>query len=185
MKRFLMVMLALTLLTASGCKKNTDDGVMEPVATESKKEVKNTISISDEMNIQKDWTIMGEYEFDVTGDGSDDRIILATSAQNDDGEMMWDDVQDWTLTVVSADGAYNLYSKKISGAMYFEVNEVYIKDDSVPAISAYIFSGSDREIRNYVFRDGVFEEDVEYAASGKFGGEINSMYSTIPECVMK
>ena len=69
----------------------------------------------------------------------------------------------------------------MSGQVYIEVGEAFINGFSTPVITAYIFSGTDREIRNYVFIDDYFEETIVYTTKGFSTGGVNCMYSTLPE----
>ena len=94
---------------------------------------------------------------------------------------MWDDAQYWTIAVLNEDGAYNLFSQHMSGQVYLEISEAYINGLATPVITAYIFSGTDREVRNYMFADGVFEETVVYSTKEFSTGGVNCLYSTLPE----
>ena len=114
-------------------------------------------------------------------------MLLGTSAQQENGEMEWEDSHYWTLAVLTEDGAYNLFFQRLHGMLYFEVNEAYISGVPTDVISLYIFSGTDREIRNYIYNEeeDVFVEDCLFSTSQFSTAGINNRYSTIPEAKAK
>lgn len=181
----------LALFVLTGCKQTSDllepdvqnppEVTLTPRPTEDTEEPKTTIHLSQTLQMTNDWTLIGDYDYSLTKKGRKDRIVLATSAKDRNGEMMWDDSQYWTLAVISEEGAYNLFSQRMQGYVYVEVNEAFIKGLSTPVITAYIFSGNDREIRNYMFKDGVFVETQEYSTKQFSTGGINNRYTTLPE----
>lgn len=189
--------MAAALLMTAGCRKasdlideNDDKTVSaevtptpEAAPTAAPDEPKNTIALTTTLKMTNDWTIMGDYEAELTQKGKKDRIVLATSAKSKNGEMHWDDSQYWTLAVIAEDGAYNLFSERMRGYVYFELNEGFVRGASTDIITAYIFSGTDREIRNYTFdrAEGVFVEKQMYTTSGFSTGGINNIYSCFPE----
>ena len=69
----------------------------------------------------------------------------------------------------------------MSGQVYVEVSEAFINGFATPIVTAYIFSGTDREIRNYVFVDDVFEETIQYTTKEFSTGGVNCLYSSLPE----
>ncbi len=193
MKKVLCLLLIFML--TSGCKKTSDlitpetteppiEGIVQNTPSPEPEEIeepKTTIPLTRTLKMTNDWTIMGDYDFSITQKGKKDRIVLATSAKSKNGEMMWDDSQYWTLAVISEDGAYNLFSKRMQGYVYAEVSEAFVKGLATPVITAYIFSGNDREIRNYIFEDDMFVEYQEYSTKQFSTGGINNMYTTFPE----
>ena len=197
MKKILTLIMAAALLLTAGCNRTSDliDGGNEetvtadvtptPVVTPTPEaeEPQSTIAISTTLKMTNDWTIMGDYDAEITKKGKKDRIVLATSAKSKNGEMHWDDSQYWTLAVISEDGAYNLFSQRMQGHVYFELNEGFVRGASTDVITAYIFSGTDREIRNYTFdrAAGVFVEKQMYTTAEFSTGGINNIYSCIPE----
>lgn len=199
MKKFLCVLAAVILLLTTGCQNASDRLVVEsekdevteiqtdkpkteePEKKEPDEEGKTKIALSQELKLTNDWTILGDYDFEITRKGKKDRVILATSAGVKNGEMMWDDTQYWTVAVIAGSGAYNLYSQDIPGRVYMEVNECFVRGVVTPVITVYIFSGNDREIRNYIFDGTDFVESQEYNTKNFSTGGINNMYSTIRE----
>ena len=193
MKKILCLLIAL-MMFVSGCQKTSDlikGPEIEPVVntpleetplpSEEPEEPKTTIALTQTLKMTNDWTIMGDFDYSITKQGKKDRIVLATSAKSKNGNMMWDDSQFWTLAVISEDGAYNLFNERMGGYVYAEVNETFIRGMATTVITAYIFSGNDREIRNYVFEKDVFVEYKEYSTKQFSTGGVNNLYTTIPE----
>lgn len=190
MKKIICLML-LAVLMLTGCAQTSDlleqnivnkpEITLPPEMLEEVETPRTTIHISETLQMTNDWTIIGDYDYSLTKKGKKDRIVLATSAKNKNGEILWDDSQYWTLAVITEGGAYNLFSQRMQGYVYLEVGEIFVQGLSTPAITAYIFSGSDREIRNYLFEDGMFVEYQEYSTKQFSTGGINNRYSTIPE----
>jgi len=188
---FVLLMLALVL---SGCEKVADSimpeekAVSAPITAEPERKEDASgaplkrIVLSKTLHMTNDWTIMGDYNKPITKSGND-RILLATSAQTENGEMLWDDSQYWTLAVLTEEGAYNLFFERVNGRVYAEVNEAYVQGVATTIITAYIFSGGDREVRNYTYsynEDAFIEEQMFTTKSFSTGG-ISNMYSTFPE----
>ncbi len=191
MKKLLMLLTLVFLI--SGCQKASDLLIPEPSVTpmptidatfetgKDKKEPNNEIYMSQVIHMNGDWTTMGSVRYAVTDDYKKSRIILATSAKTKDGEVMWDDSQYWTLAVVTQEGVYNLFHNRISGYVYMEVNEAFVRGLSTPIITAYMIGNNEREIRHYIFDEDHFEEYIEYTSDDYSTGGINNIYSTIPE----
>ncbi len=195
MKKFLSLLMVAGILFASGCEKVSDllvpeeneeeiivTQTMEPTNTQAPEDEPQTkIPLSQMIQMTNDWELLGDYNFEITKKGKKDRIVLGTSAKAKNGEMMWDDSQYWTVAVISEDGAYNLFSQRMQGRVYMEVNEGFVKGIVTPVITVYIFSGNDREIRNYIFDGEYFVESQEYTTKNFSTGGINNRYSTIQE----
>lgn len=190
MKKMLILSLVLSLLVLSGCGNgkylepdmtNDPNASIVPIPTDEIEEPKTTIALTQTLKMTNEWTIVGDYNFSITEKGVKDRIVLGTSAEANGSEIMWDDSQYWTLAVITGDGAYNLFSQRLQGYVYFEVGEVYLSGNPTPVITAYIYSGTDREIRNYFFEDGVFVEYIVYTTRQFSTGGTNIFYSSIPE----
>ncbi len=195
MKKVLALLMLASFLLVSGCDKVSDllvpeedveetvtTQTMEPTSTPNPEDDPQTkIPLSQMINMTNDWELLGDYSFEITKKGKKDRIVLGTSAEAKNGEMLWDDSQYWTVAVISEDGAYNLFSERIQGRVYMEVNEGFVKGIVTPVITIYIFSGNDRQIRNYIFDGECFIESQEYTTKNFSTGGINNRYSTIQE----
>ena len=194
MKKTVILFSILSLLVLGGCQsrymepdRSPDPNVqISPIPTdEPVEEPKNTIALTQTLKMTNDWTIVGDCNFAITQKDKKDRVVLATSAGVRGEGIMWDDSQYWTLAVITGDGAYNLFSQRMQGYVYFEASETYLSGKATPVITAYIFSGTDREIRNYFFEDGVFVEHQEYSTKQFSTGGINNIYSSLPEPTQK
>ncbi len=192
MKKILTLIAVFALAITTGCNK-ASDLIVPPEETEAPTvsaqptedpevpDVKTTIPLTQQLKMTNDWTILGDYSMSITQKGVKDRIVLGTSAQSKNGEMMWDDSQYWTVAVITEHGAYNLFSERMQGYVYMEAGEAFLKGIATPIITVYIFSGTDREIRNYIFEENVFVEYSEYSTKQFSTGGINNMYSSMPE----
>ena len=151
-----------------------DDEVEEPETTIPRTQI---------LQMTNDWTIMGDFRYNITNRSEEDRVVLATSAKHNGDEMEWDDSQYWTLAVIAEDGAYNLLSQRMQGYVYAEVNEGFINGITTTIITAYVFSNADRDIRNYIYdaeRD-LFVEYQEYTTKNFSTGGINNLFTSMPE----
>ena len=195
MKKILSLLMITGILMTTGCQKvsdllvpqenegeSTETQEVKPTATPSPEvDPQTKIPISQMLMMTNEWELIGDYDFEITKKGKKDRIVLGTSAEAKNGEFMWDDSQYWTVAVISEDGAYNLFSERIQGRVYMEVNEGFIKGVVTPVITVYIFSGNDREIRNYTFDGEYFIESQEYTTKNFSTGGINNRYTSIQE----
>ena len=202
MKKSIILILTLAMLLLTGCEQVSDlikpkdaeeevtinipDNFDEEKEDENNSELEEPqtkIVLSKILYMTNEWTIMGDYSIALTKSGKKDRVLLATSARAVNGEMQWDDSQYWTLAVLTDDGAYNLFYQRFQGVVYAEVNEAYVHGVATPVITAYAFSGADRDIRNYIYNydeDAFIEEQIFTTKSFSTGG-INTLYSTFPE----
>lgn len=199
MKKISALILAAAMLMLTGCQQvadlvrpeEEDQEVTTPVIETKEEdetqteleEPKTKIVLSKTLNMTNEWTIMGDYSIALTKSGKKDRVILGTSARAVNGEMQWDDSQYWTLAVLTDRGAYNLYYQRLQGVVYAEVNEAFISGVATPVITVYAFSGTDRDIRNYVYNydEDAFIEDQIFTTKVFSTGGINTIYSTFPE----
>ncbi len=198
MKKLLLLMFVSAVLALTGCGQASDLIEEAPQssdaptvsaqpteaptsAPEPSREPLNRIAISNNLKMNNEWTIMGDFEYKITNRDKKDRIVLGTTAKEQGGEMVWDDSQYWTLAVISEHGAYNLFSQRMTGYVYAEVNEIYDRGMAKPVVTAYIFSGTEREIRNYSFDGEMFVEEQVFNTRAFSTGGINNMYSSMPE----
>ena len=188
MKKIIAVLAAtMMILSTAGCNSQkqpqTSTGpTITPIPTpEPTEEIKQKIQLSQILKMKETWTTLSYTQSDIRKKGTKDRIVLATSAKTEKGEIMWDDSQDWTLAVVTDNGVYNLYSEYISGRLYFEVNDYYLQGIETQAITLYIFDGAKREIRNYTFEDDGFVENILFTTDDVSTAGINNNFSSFPE----
>lgn len=194
MKKIILLTLVLSTLALSGCQTAAnmvspkDEAVdSTPLVAEPEIDKEETITkkivLSKTLNMNNEWTIIGDFKKSLTKSGKPDRIILATSAEAEEGEIQWDDSQYWTLAVITDEGAYNLFYERLSGKVYVEVSEAYVQGIPTPVVTAYIFSGSDREIRNYSYsyKEDAFVEQSMFSTQEFSTGGISNLYSTFPD----
>lgn len=193
MKKIIGIAAIAAALALSGCESTADlvsektpevsAPAVSPLPSEKPEEPKTTIPLTSTLKMTNDWTIMGDCNISLTEAGKKDRIVLATSAKNKNGEMQWDDMQSWTLAVISEQGAYNLFTAKMQGIVFFEVNECFVRGVSTDVVTAYVFSGTDREVRNYFYdaEKDLFTEEIAFSTTDYSTGGINNLYSCFPE----
>ena len=189
MKKILAILTAaLLMLSAAGCNKQAERNEttpipsITPIPTPAPTEKEATkIQLSQILKMKETWTTLAHTQSEIRKKGVKDRIVLATSAKTEKGEIMWDDSQNWTLAVVADEGVYNLYSEYITGRLYFELNVFYVNGLETNAVTLYIFDGAKREIRNYIFQDDGFVENVLFSTDDVSTAGINNTFSTFPE----
>ena len=198
MKRFFAIILMLSV-ALTGCgkaseKAGTEKEKNKPVKVENKTEEKEEpkeqrenqtkIGLSTELKMTNSWTILDDYSTQITKHSSEDdedRILLATSAGKDkNGEVLWDDSNEWTLAVLTKDGAYNLFSQRVQlGEVFFEVGTSHAKGGSKEIITVYVFAESENKIYNYTYDE---KEDAfvmeEVFSTSKEGGYTDKRYSS-------
>ncbi len=182
MKKFRLLLVAFAvLMILSGCK--TDQGAIDvekpPVDTE--KTVVKASRIPDEVY---SWNRVSEYVGDIDGDGTDEKVVLMTSAErNEDGEFLWNDGQNWALYV---DGkADYLFLKEYlnTGNVYFEVSDYYMKNGAKPKLNVIVSTGAGFSLKSYEFSEldeGYVEESV-YSTKEVTEGGINRRFSSFPQ----
>lgn len=177
-KKILAAVIGCVMLC--GCVPNgqTSEQSESPKPTEAVKKINTTASPKD----TSDFEPMGRYETDITGDGSEDLITLYTSAErSENGEMLWDDTQEWLLSAETENGVYELYSERIHGFAYMNVADFYKETGDEKVVSVYIAGNAVNELREYSFSDNAFNENIAYSTDKTAKEGINSLYSSIPE----
>lgn len=188
MKKFLIIILMLSMALA-GCKK-AEEEISEPTKDEAVEETEEPVrektktALSATLEMSSDWTILDEYSTQITehsSDDAEDRIMLATSASVDeDGEVCWDDSDEWALAVLTEDGAYNLFLERVQlGDVFFEVSTAYVKGVPKETITVYVFAEAGNKIYNYTYDEA---EDVfigeEVFSTSREADYINKRYSS-------
>lgn len=123
----MFLILIMVLAISFGCtpKDNSpppvevEDPVEEPEVT--------IIEATDKVDVA-DLTLLDSYIMDFNEDGTDETISLYTAAERDpNGEIAWDDGQNWTLVVEDTDHDYVLFNDYVQlGTIKFYV---YTSDD--------------------------------------------------------
>lgn len=119
-------------------------------------------------------TLLDAYIVDINNNGEDETIAMYTRAEkNSDGEMNWDDGQDWLVLVQGKDNDYILFNDYVQlGTIQLFVYS--IEDDFYITT---IHSGSaNLSIKEYRFN----YETEEFEASVRFTlkGNVNMMHNT-------
>lgn len=124
-----LLIFLLILFIFSGCSNKIEEKT-PPAQTSTESSVENTEPKEEsviETAVGEDLkTILDSYEFDIDGDGTEEKIELMTSAERDsDGLMLWDDGQEWKLTVKKSDSEFVLFDGRIQiGMLNHQIFEV-------------------------------------------------------------
>lgn len=150
-------------------KPETEDTAAEP------EETGRTVIKADVSETDSSWSVIKKYRCDLFETGENAEIILYTSAQTENGEILWNDDQNWVLEVSDGEGGYyTLLEKYISnGNIYFDVNEL---ESGEKAVTVFIKTGAGFEIKQYTYGKNGFVEATLYNS-----GLINNIYSSIPD----
>lgn len=171
MKNFkLMFVLVFSIVLITGCGKNDDVS-------------KGNIMPSKLPDGAATWTEINRYTGDVDADGIDENVILSTTAERDEnGEIFWNDGQNWLLYIEDREETYVLLDEYIQlGNVYFEVLDYYMEDKTQPCINIITSTGSGFNLKNYTFVDGGYEEMALYSTDEKTKAGVNRRFSSIPE----
>ncbi len=178
MKKILLGAAAVVMcISAAGCSDVTSDmpwsGSDE--VTETASTSGETATIVAASDVQSGYTVLATSEYDMTGSGTADKVVLATSAANIEGEIMWDDTQKWVLEIETDDGRiHSLFDSNISnGSLYYQVIE---DGGELPVIQIYTFDGSSVKIERYSYNGNTFDKMLIHSETG-----LNVMRSSIPQ----
>lgn len=123
--------------------------------------------------VEDTWSEIDSYQCDLNSDGDEEDIALYTSAESDDGEILWNDSQKWVLEIKSGDSYYILLNQNVSnGRVYFDVDTT---TDGTYAITVYTVSASGMSIKQYTYSKTGFIEKQIYSA-----GSAGKVHSGIP-----
>ena len=184
-----LMLLIAALVLVSGCGKENieqnnlgeNNAVIQQEQIQ-KAEIKASV-LSAEISKMTEVT---SYVGDTDGDGTDEKVVLATSAErNGKGEFLWNDGQSWALYVYDKEnGAYILYDGFVqAGNVNFEVSDYYMKDGAVPKISVIVSTGAGFSLKNYTFlkESNAYVEDVVFDTKNVTEGGINRRFTSVPE----
>lgn len=130
------------------------------------------IGKSDASAAAESWSVVDKYSVDITGDGKEDTVTLYTSAESENGEIIWDDTQKWVLEIYDGTTYYTLMNQSISnGNVYFDV----VQDGDNIIVDTYTITFSQTQIKQYSYNKTGFVEKQIYSSSG-----VNNMYSSFP-----
>ena len=156
--------LALALLVC-GC-----NNLVEDTSTANNLVQKN-ITVEDGVKVNEACkTVVSETEFDIDGDGRMDKIKLLTSAEEDDGELLLDDSNDWAVYAEINGKNYELLNKKISqgGVKY----NIFQNKDRKTVITVTEETTASYIVAKYTYEKEAFnkvvmigEENINFIAS--------------------
>lgn len=131
------------------------------------------ISKSEKFNTDN-LTLLDAYIMDINNNGKDEKITMYTRAEKDmDGEVMWDDGQDWIILVEGEDNDYVLFNDYVQlGTIQLFVYT--IEDDLY--ISTVHSGTANLTLTEYKFN----RETEEFHANTEFRteGNVNMIFST-------
>ena len=187
-KFFLIFVLAAVLLTGCGKKAQNDSGLTPETNenvqnnNEDKPEIVKGAALPDDI---AQWSEVSRYTGDVDGDGTDENVVLATSAERgENGLIMWNDGQNWALYVDDRENSYVLLREYIQlGNVYFEVADYYTEQGAEPHINIISSTGSGFCVKSCKFSeaDSAYEVTTAYDTSRITKAGINKRFSSIPE----
>ncbi|MFY9174518.1 MAG: hypothetical protein WAO24_04135 [Peptococcia bacterium] len=122
------------------------------------------------------WTELAHSSLDLDLDGQEDVIALYTAAERDNnGELMWDDGQNWLLLIKSGENYYPLLNEYVQlGSVYFSA---FTDLEEQPKVFVLINTGAGIIAKEYAYeaeKQG-FREKLVYQAEG-----INLLGSSFP-----
>ncbi len=134
-----------------------------------------TVVKTDDSAAKDTWTTLNSFEGDLLNNGKSAKVTLYTSAETDDGEVLWDDGQSWVVEISDENGGhYTLLEKYIkNGNVYFEVNAL---DNGKNAITVFITTAVGLEVKQYTYSGSGFTETALYNS-----GHQNTIYSSMPD----
>ena len=117
----LLIILSLTIIL-NGCQMPESKENSDPA--EKNAETKLIQENSTDPRQNSSWTKIEEINVDLDGDSKEDLLGLYTAAERDnEGNLMWDDGQNWLLLVQSGDNFYPLLSEYVQlGNVFFTVS---------------------------------------------------------------
>lgn len=166
MKTHWIILLLITIISFSsfGCqnKGNPSTEVIHAIQTDPREE-----------NMA---TKLNEYSLDFDGDGALEKIELHTAAgRAEDGNMLWDDGQNWLLLVEDGKEYYPLLHQYVQlGVVYFTI---WYDDKGTPKITVILETGANLSFFNYYYD----REQQGYKVENIYdSGGINYIFSSIP-----
>lgn len=168
------------ILMLNGCSQQSDTEKMPEQSTstststektESKEETVSETPLSNELP-----TVLDSYSLDIDGDGTEEKIELLTSAERgSDGIILWDDGQEWKLTVKKKDSEYVLFHGRIQIGMLN--HQIYELDERLH-IAYTLNATAQLAFVHYEFDpdNNVFVKKDEYVTSE---GNINVLHHTM------
>jgi hypothetical protein len=177
MRRFNCVLLIFVFMCTIliGCQNNEQTN--KPAQSGNKTENKMIEAAASGSIDTKGMTKLDEFSHDLDLDNAEEKIELYTDAKrNQNGEMEWDDGQNWLLAVWDGKEAYPLLKQYVQlGSVYFTVSNNGVGEAS--SITVIVSTGAGLSLKTYVFNKdkGGFEEEDVYTSK-----DSNYIHSSIP-----
>jgi hypothetical protein len=172
---YVLIALAFLLVFLAGCQEkiqNTEEPQPEIAA-----EIRTVNPVDSDSLDTANMTMLREFSTDLDLDNIEEKIELYTAAERgENGEIVWDDGQNWLLLVRDEDKAYSILSQYVQlGSVYFAVSKS--GEDQMPNITVMIPTGARFSMIGYTYNK---EED---SFNGKLLYEAeddNWLYSSLP-----
>ena len=186
MKKLGLFLILVGIVAAiSGCDGKVNEPEKVPVNENEVVQTETKIVKTGEIPSEVfEWNEAASYTGDVDGDGTDEVVMLLTSAEQEDGEFLWNDGQSWALYVDDREDDYLFLKKYLNtGSVYFEVLDYYMEEGTQPVISVVESTGAGFSVKNYRFSstDKGYIETVIYDTKDETAGGTNRRYSSFPE----
>lgn len=154
--------------------KDAPDSKEEKPETAEPEKTGRTVVKTNESAAGENWTLLEKYDGSLTAEGEQSELAVYTSAETIDGEIIWDDGQNWVVEVSDGKGGYYVLMDKYinNGSVYFEV----LDNDGEKAVNVFINTGAGMEIKQYTYSDNGFTETTLYNS-----GATNTLYSSVPD----
>lgn len=131
------------------------------------------IEVTDKVDITG-LSLLDSYKIDINGDGNEEIIAMYVNAeQGPDGEIYWDDGQNWLFLVQDTDKDYVLFSDYVQlGSIKFHI---YTSDDDFK-ITTIQTSTASLKLTEYSFH----KESNSFVSNVKFetSGNVNMLHSS-------
>ena len=178
-------MLIGIVMAVSACDGKINEPEKVPVnENEIVQEEKKIVKTGEVPSEVLEWNEAASYTGDVDGDGTDEVVMLLTSAEQENGEFLWNDGQDWALYVDDREDDYLFLKKYLNtGSVYFEVLDYYMDEGTQPVISVIESAGAGFSVKNYKYSstDKGYIETIVYDTKDVTAGGTNRRYSSFPE----
>lgn len=126
MKKIILLFIVVSLLVVSfGCIKSNDppkEPIVETPVEDPLENPRVIIKPGHKINVDN-LSVLDEFDFDFDNDGNEEKFAMYSAAQRDsNGEIAWDDGQDWLFIVHDNDKDYVLIDEYVQlGSIKFNI----------------------------------------------------------------
>lgn len=179
--RYVIILLTFMLVLTTGCQQNKPPEAVKPTIVQPQPapsgEAIVIAPVAGNTLETAGMTLITEFSSDLDMDNSEEKIELYTAAERDEnGEIGWDDGQNWILAVRDGDKAYPLLSQYVQlGLVYFTVSNKGA--DQIPNITVMVPTGASFNMTGYAYdKEGdCYKGKLLYESA-----DDNWLYSSIP-----